>query len=118
MFFYEDAYKTKFIGLPLLRLKVLRHHLWVSPITLPNERRKHSLPECLTNGDTARSVLAERARVSDEGDPKGNGGGVGAVHRRAVAHQMLHHSVFGHVLHEVRLLEKNKHKDMNCCRHS
>lgn len=69
MFFYKDAYKTKFIGLLLLRLKVLTHHLWVSPITLSNERRKHSLPGCLTNADTARSVLAEWAWVSDEGDP-------------------------------------------------
>lgn len=67
--FFDDAYKTKFIGLALLCLKVLKHHLWVSPITLSNEKRKHSLPECLTNADTARSVLAERARVSDEGDP-------------------------------------------------
>lgn len=57
------------------------------------------------------SIHEESVEVSDEGDPQGNGGSVCAVRRRVVANHMFHHGVFGHVLHEVRLLERNKEKD-------
>lgn len=59
------------------------------------------------------SVHEERVEVSDEGDPQGDGGNVCAVRRRVVANHMSHHGVFGHVLHEVRLLERNNKKDTN-----
>lgn len=54
------------------------------------------------------SIHEESVEVSDEGDPQGNGGSVCAVRRRVVANHMFHHGVFGHVLHEVRLLEKKQ----------
>lgn len=59
------------------------------------------------------SVHEESVEVSDEGDPQGNGGSVCAVRRRVVANHMFHHGVFGHVLHEVRLLERHNEKDTN-----
>lgn len=68
---------------------------------------------CQTGTERVESVHEERVEVSDEGDPQGNGGSVCAVRRRVVANHMFHHGVFGHVLHEVRLLERNNEKDKN-----
>lgn len=44
---------------------------------------------------------------SDEGDADGDGGGLAPL-RRLVGDEVLHHRVFGHVLHKVGLLHKEK----------
>ena len=44
-----------------------------------------------------------RGRGLDEGDADGDVGGFSSL-GRLVAHQVLHHRVFGHVLHKVGLL--------------
>lgn len=45
----------------------------------------------------------KRARSSDEGDPYRDGGRLCPVLRGVMGHDVLHHRVFRHVLHKVRL---------------
>lgn len=49
-------------------------------------------------------------RGSDEGNPYRNGGRVSPVQRGMMGHNMLHHGMFGHVLHEIRLLQRAREK--------
>lgn len=45
---------------------------------------------------------------SDEGNPYRNSGRVSPVQGGVVGHNVLHHGVFGHVLHKVGLLERRE----------
>lgn len=49
-------------------------------------------------------------RSSDEGDPYREVGRLCPVLRGVMGHYMLHHCVFRHVLHKVRLLERTRDK--------
>lgn len=50
---------------------------------------------------------AERSRSSDEGDAYGDAGGLCPL-GRLVTYQVLHHCVFGHVLHKIGLLQEQE----------
>lgn len=51
---------------------------------------------------------AARGGSSDEGDAYRDGGRLCPVLRGMMGNQVFHHRVFGHVLHEVRLLEERQ----------
>lgn len=51
--------------------------------------------------------VSEVRASSDEGDADGDGGGLAPL-RRLLGDEVLHHCVFGHVLHKVGLLNREK----------